>query len=66
MKTIVDPTDPREDIDDLVDAPDVDEEVDAPHAGLGAVGQLAVALVVVAVLIMVFIGASAVLRRVFG
>ena len=34
--------------------------------GLGAVGQLVVAVIVVALLLAAFIGGSAVLRRIFG
>jgi hypothetical protein len=53
------PTDPFE----------VDEDIDsgpiAPE-GLGALGQLAAAVLLVAVLILLFFGSSAVLRRVFG
>jgi hypothetical protein len=48
-----------DDLDDDVDAP-------APPRGLGAVGQLAAALLVVTLLVLVFIGSSAILRRVFG
>ena len=48
--------------------PDVGEDDDAPMPahGLGAIGQLAVGVLVVALLIGVFIGTSAVLRRIFG
>jgi hypothetical protein len=44
---------------------DIDSEPIGPE-GLGALGQLASAVVVVAVLILLFFGSSAVLRRVFG
>jgi hypothetical protein len=43
----------------------IDDEPVAPE-GLGALGQLAVAVVVVAVLVAAFIGGSALLRRIFG
>jgi hypothetical protein len=51
--------------------PDIDEidgETDGPDlagAGLGALGQLAAAVLAVAVLILAFIGGSVVLRRLF-
>jgi hypothetical protein len=43
----------------------IDDEAAAPD-GLGAIGQLAAAVVVVAVLLAAFIFGSAVLRRVLG
>jgi hypothetical protein len=48
--------------------PEVGEDDDAPMPahGLGAIGQLAVAVLVVALLLAVFIGTSAALRRMFG
>jgi hypothetical protein len=52
-----------------VDPGEIDEGLDdgpAPREGLGAIGQLAAAVLVVAVLVLVFMGGSAVLRRVFG
>jgi hypothetical protein len=47
---------------------DVGEDDDAPMPahGLGAIGQLAVGVLVVALLIAAFIGTSAALRRIFG
>ena len=42
-----------------------DDEAPGPE-GLGALGQLAVAVIVVGVLIVAFIGGSAILRRIFG
>jgi len=50
----------------LPDVEETDEDVEAPAAGLGALGQLAAAVVAVAILVLVFMGGSAVLRRVFG
>jgi hypothetical protein len=48
--------------------PDVgeDDDVPMPADGLGAIGQLAVGVLVVVVLIAAFIGTSAALRRIFG
>jgi hypothetical protein len=65
----MDPEDGQEDVDELADPLEVEEDVeaeDAPRAGLGALGQLATAVLVVAVLILVFMGSSAVVRRLFG
>jgi len=50
----------------LPDVEETDEDAEAPDAGLGAIGQLATAVLVVAVLVFIFMGGSAVLRRVFG
>lgn len=47
-------------------AGDEDDDVPLPPTGLGALGQLAVAVLVVGVLIAAFIGGSAVLHRIFG
>ena len=61
--------DSEEEIDEGVDPCDVDDDTEGPHAAgtlLGAAGQLAAAVIVVAILVAVFIGASAVLRRLFG
>jgi hypothetical protein len=44
----------------------VDEELDAPETGLGALGQLGAAVVVVALLLALFLGGSALFRRLFG
>ena len=51
-----------------VDPHDADEEPDipAPPTGLGALGQLAMAVIVVALLLAAFIFGSAFLRRLFG
>jgi hypothetical protein len=49
-----------------LDEVDDDNDAPAPPRGLGAIGQLAAALLVVTVLILAFIGSSAILRRVFG
>jgi len=48
--------------------PDVGEEDDVPLPahGLGAIGQLAVGVLVVVLLIAALIGTSAALRRIFG
>ena len=64
----MDPEDGPEDVDELADPLEVEEDVeeDAPRAGLGALGQLATAVLVVAVLILVFMASSAVVRRIFG
>ena len=45
-----------------------DGDDDAPSfaEGLGALGQLAAAVIVVAILLAVFLGGSALLRRIFG
>jgi hypothetical protein len=65
-----DPEDGQEDVEELVDAPDFEEdaEEDAPilPEGLGALGQLAAGVIVVAVLLAAFIFGSALLRRLFG
>lgn len=55
-------------IPEPVELPAVGEDDDAPLAapGLGAIGQLAIAVSVVLLLIVVFIGASAAVRRIFG
>ena len=48
---------------------DVDEDADSPRAEgsvMAAVGQIAAAVLVVFALILVFMGSSAVLRRIFG
>lgn len=48
---------------------DADEDADGPPAPvsvLAAVGQIAAAVLVVFALILVFMGSSAVLRRIFG
>jgi hypothetical protein len=45
---------------------DEESEAPSPPSGLGAIGQLGVAVLVVALLITVFIGGSAVVRRIFG
>ena len=60
---------PREDDVDEAGPPEVDEEADDPQAGgtvMGAVGQLAAAVLAVGVLILLFFGSSAILRRIFG
>jgi hypothetical protein len=51
-----------------VELPPVDDDSDAPPPAsiLGAIGQLALAVLLVGVLIAVFIGGSALLRRIFG
>jgi hypothetical protein len=56
------------DVPEPVELPAGDEDGDAPSLvdGLGALGQLAVAVLVVGVLIAAFIGGSALLRRIFG
>ena len=48
--------------------PDVGQDDDAPMPapGLGAIGQLAVGVLVVVLLVAAFIGASAALRRILG
>jgi hypothetical protein len=43
-----------------------EDDAPAPPTGLGALGQLAVAVLVVGLLIAGFIGGSAVLHRIFG
>jgi hypothetical protein len=43
-----------------------DDDTPLPASGLGAIGQLAVAVVVVVLLLAVFIGTSAALRRILG
>jgi hypothetical protein len=43
-----------------------DDDAPMPAVGLGAVGQLAVAVVVVVLLVAVFIGTTAALRRILG
>ena len=55
-------------IPEPVELPAVDDDSDAPPSPsvMGAIGQLAAAVLVVAVLILVFMGSSAILRRVFG
>jgi hypothetical protein len=60
---------PEDAVGEPVDPSEIDEGLDdgtAPREGLGAIGQLAVAVLFVAVLVLVFMGGSAVLRRVFG
>jgi len=47
-------------------ADDEDGDTPSPPAGLGALGQLAVAVLVVGLLIAAFIGGSAVFHRIFG
>jgi hypothetical protein len=52
-----------------VDPSEIDEDLDdgpAARGGLGAVGQLAAAVLVVVVLVLIFMGGSAVFRRVFS
>lgn len=48
--------------------PEINEPSDEPISpeGLGAIGQLAAAVIVVALLLAAFIGGSAFLRRLFG
>jgi hypothetical protein len=61
----------EEEDDPFPDGPDPEEddglgnEPIAPE-GLGALGQLAAAVIVVALLLAAFIGGSAFLRRIFG
>ena len=59
---------PEDAVGEPVDPGGIDEGLDdaPPREGLGAIGQLAAALLVVAILVLVFMGGSAVLRRVFG
>jgi hypothetical protein len=65
----MDPEDGEEGVDDLVAAPGEGDDVDDAEtvtAGLGAIGQLAVAVLVVVVILVIFMGSSALLRRIFG
>ncbi len=56
------------DVPEPGELPDVGEDDDAPMPahGLGVVGQLAAAVIMVAILVLALMGGSAVLRRVFG
>jgi hypothetical protein len=60
--------DPDAEVVEPSELPDVGEDDDAPMPaqGLGAIGQLAVGVLVVVLLIAAFIGTSAGLRRIFG
>jgi hypothetical protein len=55
-------------LEDGAPLPAGDDVDDAPAAagGLGAVGQLVVAVIAVALLLAAFIGGSALLRRILG
>lgn len=56
--------DDQDGMDADLDAADFDDA--PPPAGLGAIGQLAVAILTVAALVLVFMGGSLVFGRLFG